>query len=89
MTFPERVRFQKALQAYKMINIIYAKYLQNYSTFTDEIYSKNLRSYEKFNLYIPIPNVLKTLVYSRADIWNYLPHDVKNAPSINTFKSRY
>jgi len=91
MTFPERVRFQKALQAYKMINNICPKYWYNYFTFTNEICSKNLLSGDKFSLYIPNPNVErfhKTFAYSGADIWNSLPHDVKNAPSIKTFKSR-
>ena len=52
MTFPER--FQKALQAYEIINIIYAKYLQNYSTFTYEIYSGIYRIYA----------LLKSLIYT-------------------------
>ena len=80
MTFPERVRFQKALQAYKVINDICPKYSQNYFKFTNEIYSKNLRSAEKFNLYNPNPNVeifRKTFAYSGTDIWNSLPNDVK------------
>ena len=67
MIFPERVCFQKALKAYKIINNKCPKYLQNYFTFTYEIYSKNLRSAEKFSLYIPKPNVeifCKTFAYS-------------------------
>ena len=51
MTFPEHIRFQKALQAYKI------KYWQNYFTFTNEIHSKNLLFAKKLNLYIPKPNV--------------------------------
>ena len=42
MTFSERVRFQKELQPYKIINNICPKYLQNYFTFTNEFYSKNI-----------------------------------------------
>jgi len=66
MTFTEHVRFQKALQAFK-IN------WQNYFTFTKEIHSNNLRFAEKLNLYIPEHNVelfRKTFAYSGADIWN-------------------
>ena len=42
---------------------------------------------EKFSLYMYIPksNVeifRKTFAYSGTAIWNYLPHDVKNVPSI-------
>ena len=66
MHFPECVRFQKALQAYKIMNNICPKYWHNYFTFTNE-------TAEKLNLYIPKPNVeivRKTFAYSGADIWN-------------------
>ena len=51
----------------------------HHCTFTNEIHSKNLRSTEKFSLYIPKPNVEifhKTFAYSGTDIWKYLPLDV-------------
>ena len=49
---------------------------------------------EKFSLYMynPKSNVeifRKIFAYSGADIWNYLPHDVKNVPSIKTFKFQH
>ena len=80
MTFPERVRFQKAIQAYKIINNVCPKYWHNYFTFTNKIHSKNLRSAEKFSVYIPKHNVEtfgKTFANFGAAIWNYLLHDVK------------
>jgi len=67
------------------MNNICPKYWQNYFTFTNEIHSKSWRCAEQLNLYIPKPNVeifRETFAYSAADIWNCLPHDVKNEPSI-------
>ena len=68
MPFPECVRFQKALQAYTIMNNICPKYWHNYITFTNEIHSKNLRSDEKLNIYIPKHNIelfRKSFAYSR------------------------
>ena len=73
------------------MNNIFPQYLQIYFTFTNAIHSKYSTA-EKLNLYIPKPHVelfRKLFAYSGADIWNTLPNDVKNLPSIKTFKSRY
>ena len=72
------------------MNNICPKYLQNYLTFTYEIYNKNVRSAESlvYKLVKPYVEIFrKTFAYSGADIWNSLPHEVKYAPSIKTFKS--
>ena len=70
-----------------------SKVLTQLFQFTIKIHSKNGRSVEQLNLYIPKPNVelvRKPFAYYEADIWNDLPHDVKkHTPSIKTFKSRY
>ena len=51
------------------------------------MYSNNLCSAEKLNLYNPKPNFelhvfRKTFAYSGAHSWKDLSHGVKNAPSI-------
>ena len=75
-----------------MNNISCSQYLQNYFTFTNETHSKNVRSAEKFSLYIPEPKVeifCETFAYFGAAIRNSSPLIWKNASSIETFKSRY
>ena len=65
---------------------------KTYVSYTSDVSSRDTRS-TKFNqLYTPKPNCElfhKSFMYSGAAIWNSLPLHVKNAISVNTFKSLY
>ena len=92
MKFPERVRYQKAILMYKMINNLAPTYLLDSFKFQSEIHSRQLRSSSPLQLYIPKPKIeffRQSFVYSGSSIWNELPKDIQNAKSLNKFKTLY
>lgn len=92
MTFPERVIYQKAILMFKIINNLAPSYLLNSLTFTSDIHSKELRSSNTNQIYMPKPmkeSFRKSLLYSGSNIWNLLPLNIRNANSINQFKALY
>ena len=92
LTFPKRVKFQKAVLLYKIFNGLSPDYLRNIFTFTSDIHERTLRSSSQFQLYSPRPNTelfRKSFVYSGSIIWNSLPYYVKNANSVIHFKQLY
>ena len=90
-TFPERVTYQKAILMYRIINNICPDYLKkNYVSYTSDVSSRDIRSINCNQLYTTKPNsehFRKSFMYCGAAIWNALPIHVKNASSVNTFKS--
>lgn len=92
MIFPERVKFQKAVLMFKSLNGQAPEYLKDSFTFTSDVRTRTLRSSSNLQLYSPRPNselFRKSFVYSGSNIWNALPYHIKNANSINHFKSLY
>jgi len=59
MTFPERVHFQKVIQAYKIMNNTCPQYLQNCFTFTNGIHCKSARSAVKFSVHLVLKYFVK------------------------------
>ena len=91
-TFPERVTYQKAFLMYRIINNVFPDYLNNFVSYTSDVSCRDTRSTNCNQLYTPTPNCelfRKSFMYSGPVIWNSLPLDVKNATSINTFKTLY
>ena len=77
---------------YRIINNICPGYLKNYVSYTSDVSCRDTRSTNCNQLYTPNPNCdffRKSFMYSRAAIWNSLPLHVKNATSVNTFKTLY
>ena len=92
LTFPERVKFQKAVTMFKTMNNLNPPYIKNLFKFTNEIHDRCLRSASDNLLYIPKPNCelyRNSLAYSGSKIWNSIPQDVKNSDSVAIFKNRY
>ena len=92
LTFPERVRFQKAVMMFKTMNNLNPPYIRDLFKFTNEIHNHCLRSASDNLLYVPKPNCelyRSSLAYSGSKIWNSIPQDVKNSYSVATFKNRY
>ena len=79
-TLPERVKYQKAILMYRIINNICPDYLKNYVSYTSDILCRDTRSTNCNQLYTSKPNCelfRKSFVYSGAAIWNSLPLQVK------------
>ena len=77
---------------YRIINNICPDYLKNYVSYTSAVSCRDTRYTYCNQLYTQKPNCelfSKSFVYSGAAIWNSLPLHVKNATSVNTFKSLY
>ena len=92
LTFPERVKFQKAVMMFKTMNNLNPPYIKNLFKFTNEIHDRCLRSASDNLLYIPKPNCelyRNSLAYSGSKIRNSIPQDVKNSDSVAIFKNRY
>ena len=56
LTFPERVKFQKAVMMFKTMNNLNPPYIKNLFKFTNEIHDRCLRSASYNLLYVPKPN---------------------------------
>ena len=92
MTFPERVKFQKAIMMYKSMNNLMPRYIGQLFQHTNEIHNRNLRSTSDDLPYVPKPNCesfRNSLAYSGAKIWNSIPLNIKSANSVEQFKDRY
>ena len=92
LRFPERVKFQKAILMFKVINNLAPSYLFKDFKFQSEIYTRQLRSSSPLQLYTPKPKIeffRQSFVYSGSQIWNVLPKDIQNAKSIKQFKALY
>jgi len=63
-------------------------YLKNYVSYTSDISYRDTRSTNCYQLY-NCELFRKSFMYSGAAIWKSLPLHVKNATSVNTFKSLY
>ncbi len=53
---------------------------------------RNTRNTDSLNVYIPKPNIecyRKSFKYAGGKIWNDLPNNIQNAPSVEAFKYAY
>ena len=92
LTFPERVKFQKAVMMFKTMNNLNPPFIKNLFKFTNEIHDRCLRSASENLLYVSKPNCelyRNSLPYSGSKIWNSIPQDAKNSESVAIFKNRY
>ena len=90
MTFPDRVKFQKSIIMYKILNNLSPSYLLDNFTLTSEVNQRSLRSTTENSLYIPKPNIelfRKSLSYSGSKIW--IPDFIKGSTTVAKFKTEY
>ncbi|MCG8048031.1 MAG: hypothetical protein N0E48_20820, partial [Candidatus Thiodiazotropha endolucinida] len=85
-----RLKYNKATLIYRALNDLTPDYISKLLTPTTQIHSLNLRSSTNGSLYVP---KARTSLYSGSfscsapRMWNTLPQSVKNAGSLNTFKT--
>ena len=88
----EYVRLKKlALTMYKIHNDLSPSYLRRIFTNTSNVHSHNLRNSE-LNYYVPRPRTesAKGSQYYRGSVvWNKIPSEIRNLPSLNVFKTSF
>lgn len=89
MSVSSRLKYNKAVLAYKALNKLTPAYISNLLKPSSQIRNKCLRSSENGSVSIPRSN---TALYdgsfscSASRLWNSLPQTVRLAPSLNSFK---
>ena len=80
----------KSIMMYKIVNRMVPDYLSSHFAFCSDTLTYNLRESD-FSLAIPQPRTnycKRSLSYSGAVLWNGLPLDIRQSPSLNVFKSK-
>ena len=80
----------KSIMMYKIVNRIDPDYFCSHCVFRSDTLTYNLRESD-FSLAIPHPRTnyyKRSLSYSGAVLWNGLPLDIRQFPSLNVFKSK-
>ena len=91
-TFKERRDFLTAVLMYKCYNGIAPNYMNDKITRHEELGTRATRHTDEFTLTIPTTQLRqadRTFTTQGPLIWNALPTEVKDAPSVDTFKRRY
>ena len=89
LSFPKRIQYHASNMMYKFLNNLAPNYMIDLFNKVSEPHSRNLRSVENDLLMIPFS---KTRYYDRsfaiqgAKQWNSLPMNIRNAPSLDSFK---
>ena len=87
----DRVKYNKAIFAYKALNDLTPSYISSLLKPMSEIHALNLRSADNGTLHIPFA---RTELYkgsfscSAPKLWNSLPQTVRDSDSLITFKTR-
>ena len=92
MTFPERIRYKKAILMYKLINNTSPEYLSSKFCIAHTTTDHELRSVNKCKLLIPKPRIeffRKSLSYSGPAIWNEIPVEIRFSSNLSCFKRAY
>ena len=92
MTFPERVKYQKAVLMFKIMHNLTPSYLNNLYSYTSDIHQGSLRSTTDNLLYVPKPKTeifRNSFSYSGSMMWNAIPESVKQSSSVVMFKAKY
>ena len=93
MPFKERVKYKSAIFVYKGLNNLAPDYIGKMFKYVSDVSSRSTRASQSNKLYID-PSLKKGCVrnsvcYAGATIWNNLDSDVRSAPNLNCFKTRY
>ncbi len=78
---------------YKALNVLAPQYLRNMYTFTSDVQLRPSRHIDTSILYLPTGRNLQifkdSFQYSSAEIWNKIPVEIREAQSLQSFKSVY
>ena len=81
--------YQKCILLFNIVNDFSPQYLKKLFVYVSQNSLYNLRNTDQCILNVPFPKLSlfkKSLQYRGAHIWNMLPQDVRNAPSLSVFK---
>jgi hypothetical protein len=92
--FDKRLIFNKAVFMYKVAHNLLPDYICNMYVPCDRLQFENhtLRSHINRNFCIPMPHLelyKNSLLYSGSCLWNRIPKEIKNAYTVDTFKTLY
>jgi len=85
LTLKERTDYHKCIQMYKCLNFMSPTYLSDMFEQVNHEYSTR----NSCNLKIKLCNTQmgqRSFTYIGATLWNYLPHNIRSASSLNVFK---
>jgi len=80
----------KSIMTYKIVNNMVPDYLSSHFVFLSDTLTYNLRDSD-CSLAIPQPRTnygKRSLAYSGAVLWNSLPLDIRQSPSLDKVKSK-
>jgi len=92
MKFNDRVAYRKSVLVYMSINNLAPSYLNDKFQLSNTTHNRILRSSNNNELHIPKPRLefyRKSLSYSGPKIWNSIPLNIREATSLQQFKSLY
>ncbi len=93
MPIHERIKFRKSTIAYNGVNDLAPNYVKDMFTYVRDSHSRTTRSSVNNDLYLPTgkhkERYIQSFVYSGANIWNSINHDIHNQQSLNSFKNAY
>ena len=91
-SFEESLFLNKAKIMYKIANNMIPSFICDlFQRRSDSIINTTLRSVSNENFIIPRPNLSiykESLSYSGSVLWNSIPHEIKNSPSLNCFTNK-
>ena len=91
MTVYERIDYKKSILVYKSLHADSPQYISSkFKYITHE--HRQLRSSSSNLLHMPQPKLeifRRAISYSGPKVWNSLPLNIRNAPSLNQFKTLY
>ncbi len=79
---------QVTVSLHKCINVFMAL-PPNMIVMASDVSVRNTRNTDSLNVYIPKPNIecyRNSFKYAGGKIWNDLPNNIQNAPSVDAFK---
>lgn len=89
MSVTQRINYNVIVFVYKMINKLVPEYLYNKITYANEIHDRNTRNRNEVRLpNIRTENARKCILYNGFKLYNDIPHEIKNVPSLSIFKKR-
>ena len=90
LSFPERIKYQKAILMYKCLNGLLPDYISLQEN-ENHLVNYNLRFSENKDLFLQRPKTnfyKKSFKYSGVKLWNDLPLNIKTLPNVEIFKSK-
>ncbi len=88
----QRRDYYLATQMYKCVQGFAPKLLWDMIVMASDVNVGSTRNTDSLNVYIPKPNIefyRKSFKYAGGKIWNDLPNNIQNEPSVEAFKYAY